>query len=509
MGDPREIINTVMNDKKLRESRIFRGEIYHDQPILKPASELARPSVPAKIKEMKSLAFTPEAYWKTSAWLFKTQGMFMADYTDDQPYNEEFTSYYPSYRDFNTEQLRGFFTWRTEFRKGYAPDAPKPFVILYMYELINQIGISSPENGAKLFKRLLDSYSYLGNDIIRYGQRWLNDYIVYYGISPELIPDSPDNIFDNAVITLFDWDKSDEQDILRAIHRLSAYPIENSQFYINEPELFSNAVSRVFVRLSEYFQDRRKNTLCDKIFGKRVEIKYRIFDSAVFFDTEPLRNCEYVFNEIHRYSCRKGIWYCEKLHGNRGRNKTLGELVRTVDSLLRELTGKYHKIAVGETSKSTVALAQKEIALLLAEQKDKERVEIKIDLSALDGIRSAAAQTCEKLIVEEESESLILQEPVAEEHNTPFENVSDDNRSPLNEAERDFLSALLNGGDWNGAARSHSMLPAILADSINEKLFDDFGDTVIDYSGDAPVLIEDYADELGSYIRKSDTDENT
>ena len=37
---------------------------------------------------------------------------------------------------------------------------------------------------------------------------------------------------------------------------------------------------------------------------------------------------------------------------------------------------------------------------------------------------------------------------------------------------------------------------SILADSINEKLFDLFGDTVIDFSADSPELIEDYTDEL-------------
>ena len=38
--------------------------------------------------------------------------------------------------------------------------------------------------------------------------------------------------------------------------------------------------------------------------------------------------------------------------------------------------------------------------------------------------------------------------------------------------------------------------PVIIAESINEKLFDDFGDTVIGFDGDVPFIIEDYADEL-------------
>ncbi len=500
MGDAEEIINFVTNDEKLRESRIFRGEVYHDQPILRRASELARPTVPAKIKEMKSLAYTPEAYWKTSAWLFRTQGQFMADYTDDQPYTEDFTAYYPTYRDLTVEQLRGYFTWRSAFRNGSAPEAPKPFVLLYMYELINQIGVSEPAEGAELFRQLLSEYSQPGTEVSRYGQRWLSDYAAYYGLPPELLSDSSDSIFDSAVMTLINWDTADSEKLFAAILRLSAYPIESSAFYQQEPELFREAVCRVFVRLSEHFQLHRKNSLCGKLFGKLVEMKYRMFESAVFFDTEPLRNCEYAFCDIHRYSCRKGIWYCTKLHGNRGRNKALGEIVRTVDSLLRELTGRYHKIAAGENSKSTITLAQKEIAALLAEQKAKEVVRIDIDLSALAGIRSAAARTCEKLIVDEEEPDTSETEPVisAQEPSSGVDNAV------LNEAESSFLAALLSNGDWRACAKAHSALPAILADSINEKLFDDFGDTVIDFSGDTPLLIEDYADDLGSYLRKCD-----
>ena len=37
---------------------------------------------------------------------------------------------------------------------------------------------------------------------------------------------------------------------------------------------------------------------------------------------------------------------------------------------------------------------------------------------------------------------------------------------------------------------------ALLADSINEKMMDELGDTVIEFDGDTPVLIDDYIDDL-------------
>lgn len=43
-------------------------------------------------------------------------------------------------------------------------------------------------------------------------------------------------------------------------------------------------------------------------------------------------------------------------------------------------------------------------------------------------------------------------------------------------------------------------MPSVVAEQINEKLFDQFADTVILFDGDTPELIEDYADDLKGMI---------
>ena len=82
MSDVKDILESVLHDEKLLGSRAFRDKVYTDQPIIKRASQVKTPETPQKIKDMKALAYTPEAYWKTSAWLFYTQGKFMEDYSD-------------------------------------------------------------------------------------------------------------------------------------------------------------------------------------------------------------------------------------------------------------------------------------------------------------------------------------------------------------------------------------------------------------------------------------------
>ncbi len=138
-----------------------------------------------------------------------------------------------------------------------------------------------------------------------------------------------------------------------------------------------------------------------------------------------------------------------------------------------------------------MSLIVKETDLLYEKRKIAEAPKIEIDLSQLDSIRKAAEITRDKLIVEE------VTPDITEMQSSEPETVQEaENDSPLDAEESAFLKALLNGGDWKEQARAAGRMCSILADSINEKLFDLFGDTVIDFSDETPVLIEDYTDEL-------------
>ncbi|MBR4626331.1 MAG: TerB N-terminal domain-containing protein [Ruminococcus sp.] len=464
---------------------------YRSIPVKNYIRRAEKAPVPERIRQMKELAFTSEAYWKTSPWLFRQQGLFMADYTDDQPFGEDFPAYYPTYRDLSTEQLRGYFSWRTAVRRGELPDAPQPFILMYAYELINLIGAGSPEEAFGKLKYLFSRYSEGCQELQRGAEKWLCDFAAYYQLPKELLGDTPDMIYDRAVLTLRDWDEQDDDSLFFAISRLSAYQPEHSAMFEESPELFRNAVCRAYSALAEHFRLKRKNPLAEKLFGKTVEIRHRLFEGAVFFDTDPRRSLDYEIDPIHSIICRSGDWFCRKLYGNRGRNKLLGEIVRTVDSSLREITGRQHKIAAGELSAFSAKLIAKAVQNTVNEQKRTEQRHITIDLSMLGAIRSAADITRERLIVDEEEEEALSPAPA-----TPPVIEKPADNSLLNAAETAFLRTLLCGGDYAGTAGKYGVLPSIAADSINEKLFDIFSDNVIEFSGDVPCIIEDYSDEL-------------
>ena len=63
----------------------------------------------------------------------------------------------------------------------------------------------------------------------------------------------------------------------------------------------------------------------------------------------------------------------------------------------------------------------------------------------------------------------------------------------LDAAELRLLRTLLGDGDLSWVRTEGRML-SVLVDGINEKLYDDFADTVIE--GDPPAVVPDYQDEL-------------
>ena len=72
------------------------------------------------------------------------------------------------------------------------------------------------------------------------------------------------------------------------------------------------------------------------------------------------------------------------------------------------------------------------------------------------------------------------------------------NDTPLTQQEYRFLRCLLYGDDLSWV-RQEGLLLSVLVDSINEKLYDTFQDTVLT-SEDQPAVIEDYLDELKEMV---------
>ena len=507
MSDVNDIITLVLDDEKLKNSSSFGGRVYGDEPILRPASALARPAVkqeprksdiPEKIREMRELPYRSDIRWQSRECIFYEQAKFMEDYEDDCPYSGDLTAYYPTYGVMTTEQLRGYFTWRTAVRKGDFRGAPVSFIFVYIYELLNGIGAGTPEEGYDKLKQIETHYG--GETVIRvYLRRWIKDHVIYNKLPVSLIGDSEDVSFDNAAMVLTEWDRHGDDELFEALVRMSAYNIGRSKFYIAFPEDYKTEACGTYRRLAEHCGSHNKKPLSEKYIGCRVRTPYYMFRSAVFYEHSGRRSFVYEVSGFQRYECVNGLWYSDMIQGSRKNSKELGELMRAVDHLMRERYDFRHRLGGCRATKLETDIIEKQIDGIFERKKREEAAKLERDVSKLNGIRQAADITREKLIVDDECEK--EEEPeitAAEPENAP--GVPDD--IPLDAGEYSFMRCLLYGGDISAAAAEAGKLPSLIADSVNGKLFDLFGDTVIDFSGGGFVPIEDYIDELKGMIKE-------
>ncbi len=70
----------------------------------------------------------------------------------------------------------------------------------------------------------------------------------------------------------------------------------------------------------------------------------------------------------------------------------------------------------------------------------------------------------------------------------------------LSEEETDILRMLLAGENPASYIRAHHLYPAVVADSINEKLFEEIGDSVVEEENGSLSLIEDYLTDLQALL---------
>lgn len=502
MNKVQQLIQQILADKKLKNGQNFQEKIYRDEPILHTAAQMAN-YLPPEYRQMKKIVRSRAAFGQSTEWLFYRQGKLMEDFEDDCPYRGEFSRYYPTYQTLYDDQLRGYFTWRAAVRHGRIEKTPLSFVFLYIYELINQIGVHSPEEGFDTLYTFWQQYRELDPRLDRYVRQWLGDYVVYYGLDSERVSLFADLSFDGSLLVLLHAEEHEESEIFNALMALSSYRIENSKFYKQYPAEVCKVAVAVFTAWSDYWAKNRQKTLLEKLFGRRISCPYRMFQSAVFYDQRKYEDYTYAFNEIHRYTCKDGAWSCEKYYGSRGRSKELGTMLRAVDCRMRRAYGFAAPLKEESVTKVLQGIIDKAISQRLEQRRRETAPKVEIDLSKLQNIRQSAEIIRDKLIVEEETEELtVRQEPpvIPPTEETPGDSAG------LTMLELRFLRALLYGTeDYHVPLHAAGAMASVTVDAINEKLFDQFGDTVLLFDGDRPELIEDYIEDLKGMIACENT----
>ena len=574
--DVKMLIERIMAEARTHQSARFSNEIYADEPILKTGRQMQNflPDQYRKMREISRWQEDPKGgagRWLSEAELFYRQGLLMADFEDDCPYNGTFKSYFPTYNAMSDRQLRGYFTWRAQVRRGNIEETSTSFAFLYLYELICGIGIDNPRDGYDKIKAFWDAYRAFEPGIDRFARVWLQDYAVFHELDPKLLRDSKTVAFDNALIELrraardlvpapapsdlppkrrktseptlpLPPDEAHEERLMAAIDALSTYNLNNSRLDRSHHRDLRHVACAVYVRMARYYDTHRKTGIVASLFGEETAMPYTMFASAVFFAPERHEDCEYRLDPIHIYRCQNGFWECMRIHSSRQKSSKLGEMMRACDQRLRLTLDPGHPLKEEKVPKYLAKIIDDEITAWLSWDAAHQPVKIDIDLSQLGRIRSAAAQTREALLIDEEREDGTLAdtevavaerreaEPVADtiaepvvttmqqdeagEPTIPTEQFGvvapllapapapADTASALDSAADAYLRALLeqNATQTASAVAQSGKSEDMLVDSINEALFDLVGDTVIEFGSAGPQIIEDYEADVRGYL---------
>lgn len=451
--DVKMLIERIMAEARTHQSARFSNKIYADEPILKTGRQMQNflPDQYRKMREISRWQDDPKGgagRWLSEAELFYRQGLLMADFEDDCPYNGTFKSYFPTYNAMSDRQLRGYFTWRAQVRRKKVEETSTSFAFLYLYELICGVGVDNPLDGFRKIKAFWESYRAYEPGIDRFARVWLQDYAVFHGLDPKLLSDSKTVLFDKALIELrraardieplptpatpatkrrksseptlpLPPDEAREERLMAAINALSTYNLGNSRINHAHHRDLRHVACAVYVRMARYYDTHRKSGIVASLFGEETAMPYTMFASAVFFAPERHKDCEYRLDPIHIYRCQNGFWECMRIHGSRQKSSKLGEMMRACDQRLRLALDPAHPLKEEKVPKYLAKIIDDEIVAWLSWDAAHQPVKIDIDLSQLGHIRNAAAQTREALLIDEEREDDALTEAAEADSGQP------------------------------------------------------------------------------------------
>lgn len=467
---------------------------YEDEPI-RPREKAPAEKLPAPLQAARSLEKGAARMYQNRRSLFLNQAKLLEFYKDD--YDGEYIAhcYYPTYDMLTDQELRSYFAWRTKVRNGDVEPSCASFAYLYLYELINGIGTGTPVEGLHKMDDFVAAYREYDTSLMKHYADWRKSYIIYYNLADSFLGDEERGEKEEQTAVLDNAQEQTDAAIIDAVKQLAPSWLDRSKFYKTHQADMDKVIAQVLRRMNQHYSTRSKRTFSEQLFGSRETFGFELFYGAVFCD--PLRHEDgrYYITDSHYYECRNGYWTKTSYFIDKQKRRKLEDLMKAIDASLRLALNEDKPIKAPAQLKWVTKVIEEETAALLEEKKKAEQAakRVAIDYSALDRIRKDAAITQEKLAVEDEMEEETPPVPQPTPEPQPEEQP---NGCPLDASEYRLMQCLLYGGDKSWVQKEGKIL-SVLLDSINEKLYDSFQDSVIEDDR----VVEDYIDELKEMVK--------
>lgn len=442
--------------------------------------------------------------------IFYKQAQFMKDFEDNYDKIVPFSSYFPYYQSMNYEQLRTYFTWRTKVRQGNIENTSLSYAFIYIYELLNNIGVDSAVDGLDKIVFFWESFKKFDMTIDKYLIKWIKDYHIYYELPNSFKGFLLKNELQSHYPDIAFYESENNCDFQR-LCSMSKYNIKKSAFYNDEKQLVMDCADFVINKLKNLFS--KSSLEFDNLIFQtsKSKVEWIPFEGALFYQHLKQTNRQIVFSndEVYTYNqnkCLRSIFIARD-----SGKQLLAYIFKQMEVVLRKVTNYKFKITANLSMINTETLL-KLGALGISIEKvvtdatlefyaDRNKTIVTVDESALNKIRKESLQTQEKLSIPEsgfeqitiftnKDEGNMLE--VEKEETIPAQpNILVQNdiwlsfKNSLSEIELKALAIILQGdSDIKQFAYENGLMTEVLVDNINEKAFDSIGDNVleIDYN---------------------------
>lgn len=526
--DVRERIARMKQKKQANGGQQF-AEVFLEEGVSpaseEPAAQAIQPPDPAeneihrRLIKMRRLSkkswFTRNAYSRLQADLFYEQAKFMADFEDCYEESAAFSMYYPDYQSMSYEQLRTYFTWRSGVRRGDVRAVSFSYVFVYVYELINNVGVQTAAEGMDKLLFFWAAYRPFEKKLDRYMADWVRDYYITNNFSFPF----DTLVRQNELLQAF-YQPEEKGGFFQRYAPYSSYPYQKSIFWTQETEpalraCFNCVMEAVIARLAESGVD-----FDDLLFAGRRGNLWQPFRRALYH-FKPKGQAEKLIkisnNEFYRFDGVQWTTSKNRVCRENGR-QIVGYILKRIEQFYRKAMKFRYQIT---TSRSKIELSELSgleagsgelfaciDAAILAFYKASSRKSVTVDPQKLDQIRANALLTQEKLLADRDGEGegpapIAVSVPPATQP-SPVQAAAQQGGAwvrlaqSFDPVEREAVRRLLRGAsaaELSAYAKSGGQMLEVLIDNINQKAVDTVEDNILEYA-DTIAVFEEYTDEL-------------
>lgn len=513
-------VNETFNSYKI-DPKKFNQNKYTNEPVNQTEQFSIEKKKISRLRQMKALSASNVT---DTNKLFYLQGTFMDDYVDNYDINVPCNKNNPVYNNLTIYQLRSYFSWRTLIRNKLYKQTEKSYVFLYIYELLNKIGVKNEIDGLNKIIDLWQNYRVFDNSFDKYLSNWVKDYYIInrinidFNLIEEEFPiKNNDNLEDISEILIGNYENK-----LEFLDSISNYHILKSKIMEHKYSFLINLViPEIFKNFDKYFSENNVSFV-NITFGEFKKKYWNVYENAIYFNNKLESDFVFKFKNLETYYRKGNNYYKETFELSQYSKCIVGYILKNIEITLREclkfsknlklnissldelssnaelysiVTDKKFNMIINNTIKKYLIEHKTEINNIITKEKKEEIV---IDANKFNEIRKSSSRIQEKLIVEEENyleKEEQIEIEIINSSQDIFKNLIDN----LNTVELDFLKKIVNNEPRNNLidySKQNNILFEIMIENINKVALETIGDNLIEDNSDEIIIYAEYIDSL-------------